>query len=171
MQNNIPETVTAKIKEAFDGETKAIVSYYVCAQIARDEGREDAAKLFELMAKNELEHAKVWYNYLYDDAATTDENLARAAANENYEWKHMYPEFARFALNEGAPEIADMFERIASIECEHERRFVEAEASETIKTQVEADDEDLVHCLFCGYPSGTKLEICPVCGANNSFIE
>ncbi len=164
------EEVKKLIKEAFDGESKAIISYYIYADIARSEGRPSAAELFERMAKNEIEHAKVWHHYLYDIPGDTTQNLIAAANGENYEWKEMYPTFAQKAREMGMHEIADKFERIASIECEHERRFVEEDLLKAEKEQNQITQNGKFICLFCGFPADTQLGVCPVCGGSDCFV-
>jgi rubrerythrin len=43
---------------------------------------------------------------------TTRENLAEAAAGENYEWKEMYPGFAKVAREEDSMRLRRSFESI-----------------------------------------------------------
>ncbi len=164
------EEVKNLIKEAFEGETKAIISYYRYADVARNEGRPSAAELFERMAKNEIEHAKVWHAYLYEEPGDTSKNLIDAANGENYEWKEMYPRFAQKAREMGMYDVADKFERIASIECEHERRFVEENMAkeEIAKEQLQQGDKYM--CLFCGFATDVKPDVCPVCDGSDCFI-
>ncbi len=162
------------IEESFVNEAKAIISYLIFADTATAEGNLEAAELFKRMAKNETEHAKAWFKYLYDMSGSTAENLSRSADSENCEWKTYYPEAAKTAKEEGLDEVAAMFERISSIECDHERRFVEMILSEKnseehLPTQNEHVENSLF-CLFCGYPSVSPIEVCPVCGAMHSFV-
>jgi len=58
-------------------------------------------------ANNEKEHAKIWFKLL-NGIGTTKENLAGAAAGENYEWTDMYAGFAETAKAEGFAEIAKL---------------------------------------------------------------
>ena len=51
------------------------------------------------------------------------DNLADAAAGENYEWTDMYATFAKEAREEGFDQIAALFEGVAAIEKEHEERY------------------------------------------------
>ncbi len=159
------------IKDSFLNEAKAIISYIIYADIAKEEGKENVAELFEKMAQNEIKHAKTWFKYIYDTNKTTAENLVIAADTENSEWKTSYPEAAKKAQEEGFSEIASMFERIASIECDHERRFVEMLLSEGHDKKSETVLEENTHfCLFCGFPAASAMGVCPVCGASDAFV-
>ncbi len=163
------------IKEAFAGESQAVSRYLIFSHIAREEGHLETAKLFEKMADNEREHAKVWFKYLNDGFDITEKNLISAATGENTEWKGMYPQFAAEAREEGYEDLAVMFERIASIECDHERKFLEA--SFAICEDCEGGDyeedssEEKFFCLFCGFGAGQPLDVCPVCQSKGAFAQ
>ena len=81
---------------AFAGESEARNKYTYFASKAKKEGFEQIAALFLQTAENEKEHAKLWFKEL-NGIGTTAENLAAAAAGENYEWTDMYEGFARTA--------------------------------------------------------------------------
>ena len=77
----------ANLKEAFAGESQARNKYTYFASKAKKEGYVQIAALFEETAKNEQEHAKIWYKLLNGGAiSSTAENLLDAALGENYEW-------------------------------------------------------------------------------------
>ena len=66
-------------------------TYYV----AKEEGYEQIANVFLETARNEMEHAKLWYELLHDGTvADTITNLKDAASGENDEWIDMYARFA-----------------------------------------------------------------------------
>lgn len=160
------------IKKSFAGECEAIVRYHIFADIAKSEGRIEDGELFLSMAANEIEHAKVWYKYLQDLDGDTASNLIESAGNENDEWKELYPKFAKEAKKEGFDEIATLFERIASIECSHERKFLERSLvvdQEEVSKEVETLSKDSYYCIFCGYVAKGKLSVCPVCNAEHAF--
>ena len=108
---------------AFAGESEARNKYTYYASKARKEGYVQIANIFEETAANEKEHAKMWFKLLKGGIGTTAENLADAAAGENYEWTDMYATFAKEAREEGFDEIATLFEGVAAIEKEHEERY------------------------------------------------
>ena len=86
----------ANLWKAFAGESMARNKYTYFASKARKEGYEQIAAIFEETAGNEKEHAKLWFKEL-EGIGDTAQNLAAAAAGENYEWTDMYDGFAKTA--------------------------------------------------------------------------
>ena len=112
----------ANLLYAFAGESQARNKYSYFAGVARKEGFEQIAAIFEETANNEKEHAKLWFKelgLLGDTAA----NLAAAAAGEREEWTEMYRTFAEEAEAEGFTALANRFRRVAEIEKRHEERY------------------------------------------------
>ena len=99
--NKYAGTQTEKnLMEAFAGESKARNKYTYFASVAKKQGYEQIAALFQKTADNEKEHAKLWFKELAG-LGDTAENLADAAEGENYEWTDMYDGFAKTAEAEG----------------------------------------------------------------------
>ena len=123
MSTKYSGTQTEKnLEAAFAGESQARNKYTYFASKAKKEGFEQIAALFLETADNEKEHAKLWFKEL-NGIGDTAENLAAAAAGENYEWTDMYEGFARTADEEGFPELAAKFRGVAAIEKRHEERY------------------------------------------------
>ena len=78
---------------AFAGESQARNKYTYFSAIAKDEGNDKIATIFEKTAKNEENHAKMWIKELAGLNDTTT-NLKNAADGENYEWTDMDVQFA-----------------------------------------------------------------------------
>ena len=110
------------LQTAFAGESQARNKYTYFASVAKKEGYEQIADLFEKTANNEKEHAKMWFKELQGIGSTAD-NLLSAAEGENYEWTDMYAEFAKTAEEEGFHELAEKFRGVAEIEKRHEERY------------------------------------------------
>ena len=71
------------LKTAFAGESQAHTKYLYYASKAKKDGFEQIAGFFEETARNEKEHAKIWFKFLHGgDIPTTTVNLADAAAGE-----------------------------------------------------------------------------------------
>ena len=110
---------------AFAGESQARNKYTYYAMKARAEGMEQIANIFEETARNEQEHAMLWFKALHgDQIPATDVNLQDAANGENYEWTDMYAEFAKIAREEGFNKIAAQMDMVAKIEKRHEERYL-----------------------------------------------
>ena len=162
----------ANLMAAFAGESQARNKYTYFASVAKKEGYEQISALFLKTADNEKEHAKMWFKEL-GELGDTAQNLAAAAAGENYEWTDMYETFAREAEEEGFVELAAKLRMVAEIEKSHEERY-RALLKNIEMQQVFAKGEmTMWECRNCGHlVMGTKApEICPVCAHPQSFFE
>ena len=162
------------LQTAFAGESQARNKYTYYASKARKEGYEQIAAIFEETAANEKEHAEIWFKYLHGgQVPTTAENLADAAAGENYEYTDMYKKMAQEAREEGFLEIAAKFEMVGKIEAEHEKRYLKL--LENVKEGRVFIAEDIVvwKCRNCGHIVIGKQapEMCPVCNHAKSYFE
>ena len=100
----------ANLMAAFAGESQATNKYTYYASKAKKDGYVQISNIFAETASNEKEHAKIWFKLLQGGAIKdTMENLADAAAGENYEWTDMYATFAKEAKEEGFDQIAALF--------------------------------------------------------------
>ena len=160
------------LQTAFAGESQARNKYTYFASKAKKEGYEQIAALFLKTADNEIEHAKLWFKEL-NGIGTTAENLAAAAAGENFEWTDMYDGFAKTADEEGFHELAEKFRGVAAIEKHHEERYRALLANVEMKTVFEKSEVKIWECRNCGHiVVGTKApEVCPVCAHPQSYFE
>ena len=159
---------------AFAGESQAHTKYQYYASKAIKDGFVQIGRLFEDTAKNEKEHAKIWFKFLHGgEVPDPMTNLADAAAGENYEWTDMYAGFAKTAKEEGFTDIAFLFEKVGAIEKVHEERY--RKLLKNVKDGVVfSRDEDMIwECSNCGHiVIGKKApEVCPVCNHPQSFFE
>ncbi len=185
-------TKTAEnLLKSFAGESQARNRYTFYASIANKEGYKQMENIFIETADNEKEHAKRFYKFLLEGLegdlpatieinagypvaqGNTLENLKAAANGENEEWSELYPYFADVADEEGFPEIATAFRRIADAEKRHEIRF-----NKLIKNIEEGrvfsrPEKVEWKCGNCGYiHEGTEApEKCPACVHPRSYFE
>ena len=162
------------LQTAFAGESQARNKYTYYASKARKEGYEQIAAIFEETAGNEKEHAEIWFKYLHGGKVpTTEENLADAAAGENYEYTDMYKTFAQEAREEGFLEIAAKFEMVGRIEAEHEKRYLKLLDNVKGGKVFIAEDVVVWKCRNCGHIVIGKVapEMCPVCNHPKSYFE
>lgn len=157
---------------AFTGEGSSAVKYRLFAQRAREDGYRQIGDLFDETAGNEEAHAEIWYELLYGgEAPDTLDNLRQAADDENRQWNAVYARFSRIAKEEGYPELADLFDRVAQIESEHEARF------RKLAENLERDESfckpcrRVWICLNCGCVAygDCAPEECAVCGYPRSY--
>ena len=119
------------LKAAFANEAQANRRYLYFARQADVEGYPEIAGLFRDTAEGETGHAHGHLDYLRQigDPVTgkpigpTLANLEAAIAGETSEYTSLYPGMAVTAREEGFPEIADWFERLAKAEHNHADRF------------------------------------------------
>lgn len=170
---------------AFAGESQARNRYTYFSSQAKKEGLEQISWIFSDTADNEKEHAKRFFKFLTGGTAlvtaefpagvigTTAENLAEAAAGENYEHTTMYPEFARVADEEGFTEIAATFRAISVSEKGHEARY-RALLENLNRRQVFKKEKKVIwRCRNCGYlHEGPEApDKCPACLHPQAYFE
>lgn len=162
------------LQAAFAGESQARNKYTYYANKAREEGYPQIADVFEETARNEQEHARLWFEalnggVLYD----TVTNLQDAANGENYEWTDMYKEFAETAKEEGFDRIAKLFEEVAKIEKHHEERYMKLVGNINDDLVFKRGEETVWICRNCGYVyvGENAPMVCPVCAHPQSFME
>ncbi|MCR5561750.1 MAG: rubrerythrin family protein [Desulfovibrio sp.] len=162
------------LMEAFAGESQARNKYTYFASKARKEGYQQIADIFEETARNEKEHAKIWFKYLQGgDIQDTVSNLNSAADGENFEWTDMYDRMAKEAREEGFTEIAARFEMVGRIEKEHEARYRKLLGNIKGGLVFSRDGDCVWQCINCGHiVVGKKApQICPVCSHPQSYFQ
>ena len=170
---NLKGTKTEQnLATAFAGESQARNKYTYFASVAKKEGYQQIAAIFEQTANNEKEHAKMWFKAL-GELGDTAANLLAAAEGENYEWTDMYATFAKEADEEGFPVLAAQFRAVAAIEKAHEERYRALLNNVEMKAVFEKAEETMWECRNCGHlVMGKKApEICPVCAHPKSYFE
>jgi rubrerythrin len=157
---------------AFAGESQARNKYTYFASVAKKEGYEQIAAIFQQTADNEKEHAKLWFKAL-GGLGDTAANLLAAAEGENYEWTDMYATFAKEAEEEGFKALAAQFRMVAAIEKAHEERYRKLLSNVEMKEVFEKADMTMWECRNCGHlVMGKKAPgACPVCAHPQSFFE
>lgn len=169
----IKGTKTEKnLMAAFAGESQARNKYTYFASVAKKEGYEQIASIFEATANNEKEHAKLWFKAL-GELGDTATNLKHAAEGENYEWTDMYETFAKEAEEEGFKALAAQFRMVGKIEKAHEDRYRALLNNVEMQKVFEKGEETMWECRNCGHlVIGKKAPaVCPVCAHPQSYFE
>jgi len=170
---------------AFAGESQARTRYTFFASVAKKEGYEQIASVFQETADNEKEHAELFFKHLKGGVVeikaaypagiigSTSENLKEAAAGEKLEWGTLYPNFAEVAEEEGFKEVARTFRGIAKVESYHERRYLKLLSNVEQDKVFNKDSAIKWKCRNCGFVyEGRKApEKCPVCEHAQSYFE
>ncbi len=157
---------------AFAGESQARNKYTYFASVAKKEGYEQIASIFEQTANNEKEHAKMWGKEL-GLIGNTQDNLKSASEGENFEWTDMYVGFAKTAEEEGFVELAKKFRAVANIEKHHEERYRALLKNVETKQVFEKSEIKVWECRNCGHIIVGKSapQVCPVCNHPQSYFE
>ncbi|MEM2094083.1 MAG: rubrerythrin family protein [Candidatus Bathyarchaeia archaeon] len=170
---------------AFAGESQARTRYTFFASVAKKEGFEQISAIFTETADNEKEHAELFFKHLQggevEIAATypagvigsTAQNLKSAAMGERLEWGTIYPDFAEVADKEGFSEIAKTFRQVASVEVNHEKRFLKLLTNLEIGQVFKKPTVVRWKCRNCGYILESKEAPlkCPVCAHDQAYFE
>ncbi len=171
--------------KSYAGESQARTRYTFFASVAKKEGYEQIAGVFMETAEQEKEHAKRFFKFLEGGdleitasypagkIGTTAENLMAAAMGEHEEWDVLYAEFAKVADEEGFPEIAEVYRRVALVEAEHERRYLKLLSRITDGDFFVRDGEIWWQCRNCGYIiKGKEAPLqCPACAHPRAYFE
>ncbi len=186
MSKSIKGTQTEKnLLKAFAGESQARNRYTFFTSVARKEGYEQIANIFEETARNEKEHAEVFFKHLeggdveitaaYPGGVIGDTraNLEAAADGEKMEWGTLYPDFEKVATEEGFADIATSFNEISKVELFHERRYRKLAANMDTGEVFKKKTTVRWHCTNCGYihegPEAPK--VCPACKHEQAYYE
>ena len=170
---NLKGTKTERnLAEAFAGESQARNKYTYFASVAKKEGYQQIAAIFEQTANNEKEHAKLWFKAL-QGIGDTAANLLAAAEGEYYEWTDMYDQFAKDAEEEGFTALAKQFRMVAAIEKTHEERYRKLLNNVEMQQVFEKAGETMWECRNCGHlVMGKKAPAaCPVCAHPQAYFE
>ncbi len=184
---SIKGTQTEKnVLTAFAGESAARNRYTYWASKAKKDGYVQISAIFEETADQEKEHAKRLFKFLEGGDVEiniglpagvighTIDNLKSAATGEEYEWQHMYPDFAKIAREEGFEMVATTMESIAVAEKFHGERYRALAANIEKGIVFKRDNEQTTwRCRNCGYTHvGTEaIAMCPACVHPQSHFE
>ena len=177
------------LARGFAGECQAGMRYQLTAKAAMKQGYEVLANTIRSIAKNETNHAKVFFEALLQNAGSCDDvhidahypfhagtledNLRFAAMDEESEAEELYPSFAKIAREEGFGQIAPKFEQIAKVESHHRVIFNYLYEAFKDGSLYSAGRPMLWICSECGYMHTSKdaWNICPLCGASQGEVE
>ncbi len=163
---------TDNLKAAFAGESEARNKYTFFAKVARKEGYNYIARIFEETAENEMRHANDHFKML-NGLGDTAANLKEAMDGENYETVTMYPTFAKEAEEEGNMEAALLFTQIGKVEAEHRERYKRLLEMVENGTVYKREEPIKWKCSLCGctYIGTEPPPKCPCCSHPTKYFE
>ena len=162
------------LRTAFAGESQAHTKYLYYASKAAKDGYVQIGKLFEDTAKNEKEHAKIWFKLLHNGGVLLRRRTLRTPRQgRTTSGPTCTPGSRRLQKEEGFDEIAFLFEKVGAIEKTHEERYRKL-LKNVQDAVVFSKDEDMIwECSNCGHiVIGKKApEVCPVCKHPRSYFQ
>ncbi len=179
--------------QAFIGESQARNRYNIYAKIAKKEGFEQIAEIFNVTADNERVHAKNFWRAAHAvmeqtgksmpeitvDAVAplkvgkTIDNLKAAIEGETHEHTKMYPDIADTAEKEGFKAIAEQVRAIAQAEVHHAKRYTALLKEVEAKMVFKKSKPTSWVCRECGYihEGEEPPDQCPSCFHPAPFFE
>ena len=175
------------LMRAFAGESQARNRYLFAASLARKQELYVVSEAFTFTAEQERAHAKAFWDqlaplsgktitvdgtYPVDIYPSALEHLRAAQHNEYQEWEVDYAGFSKVAKEEGFPEIAALFERVAAVEKVHGDRFRLFVGRLEDGSLFSSDHPVEWMCLNCGHivTAQNAPMSCPLCQHNQGFF-
>ena len=158
------------IISSFRDEAADHVRYSILKDDARNGGNMDLAALYEELANEEFNHAKIWYKEAFKDKE--NEELAKSIANETQASAFSYTEKAKKAELEGYEDLADRFLANGKAEAMHRDKLISYRDEMNDGNRYHSHEDTVWICTVCGYThTGTKPpKECPLCGyGENAF--
>lgn len=170
------------IVNAYAGEVQAGARYQFAADKAMKEGYPALSDLIRTQAKNEMAHAKLWFDTITNCESECIDNLtvnsgypfkcgclfdqlAKEAENEGME-ADLYTKNAQIAEDEGFPDIARKMRLVAAVEVCHNKLFAQIAAMGKGNKMYKKESEFKWKCSNCGHEATLKeaWKVCPLCG-------
>ena len=177
------------LAHAFAAECQAGARYQFMATQAQNEQLVFIKDMLKMLAKNEMAHAKLFYDYILENSDSNCEvnisadypyiepaladSLKAEVEIELDEFKNLYPGFAEVAKEEGFDDIANSFLVVSKVEKTH------AEMLKKLAKDYEKDSlyknrqKVLMKCSNCGHIDlkSSGWEQCPLCSLGQGYIE
>jgi len=178
------------LARAFAGECQAGARYQFIAQKAMQEDKKNIQILFKGLAKNEMNHAKAFWDLITEHAGSPQQNIEITAGypfedgslmemikyasnNEKSENTTIYPSFAKIAEDEGFKDVAEKFKLVALVENDHfmilDELYNKLKANGLFKSATAMEWK----CGACGHTHTGKepFTVCPLCGMDRNHVD
>ncbi|MDW7681305.1 MAG: rubrerythrin family protein [bacterium] len=154
------------LQEAFAGESMAHMKYAIFSEVAREEGYENIAKLFEAISYAELVHAKNHARNL-GYIKKTEANLQTGIDGEDFEVEEMYPAYDAIAKLQNEKGAEQSIHYAIEAEKIHSKFYQDAKSK--VQQGQDIDIKSVYICPVCGYThiDDDLPEKCPVCQVSN----
>lgn len=190
MQNFDDSRTKHNLARVFAGECQDGAKYQFLAKTAEQEGYAYLKSIFKTHAKNEMAHAKKFYDLLNDHSSTKQKNIEICAGYsfgsgsllemiedtigvETSQSDNVYPEFAAIAEEEGFDDIAKSFRFAGTVENCH--KLMLEQIYDKLKNNKLYRNSTPIKwkCSNCGFEHTDKCawDICPSCDMPQGYVE
>ncbi len=169
------------------GECQDGARYQFLAQQAKTDNLNYMMGLLKTLAKNEMSHAKILYDYIlkYGKCEKNIEitagypftpyelipGLKLASEAEFAQFDSIYPSFAKIAKDEGYNDVSDSLIMIANVENCHSKQLTELYQKLNSKKLYKMSQTNKWKCSKCGYENTAKesWQTCPLCHYDQGY--
>ena len=185
---NFNESQTkVNLARSFAAECQAGARYQFMATMAQTEMLVYIKDTLKMIAKNEMAHAKLFYDYIVDNGgeckvcieadypyvnASLETSLCNEMEIEQEEFDSIYPEFADVAREEGFDEIAESFDLVGRVEKTHAEILKVLCEGYKNKSLYKSKTKRLFKCSNCGHFDylTENWNECPLCSSEKGYI-
>jgi rubrerythrin len=179
------------LARAFAGECQDGAKYQFLAKLAQDEGYIHLQMLLKTHAKNEMAHAKRFFDLIAEYSGNAKnsnidisggysfacgdlmEGIKSTIDVEDSQSDVVYPEFSKAAYDEGFPDIAKAFAYAGTVENCH--KLLLEQVYEQLKTgkMYKKSEATKWKCSNCGFEHTDRncWEVCPSCLMGQGYAE
>ncbi len=188
---NLKDSQTLKnLVTSFAGESQAHVRYQFLEHAAKQQKLFELSKAINTIARNEFNHARMFYTaiqsadtgiienlevnsgYPFKEKWDFVKNFEFAVANETDEKETIYPSFAKTAQDEGFSDIADLFTKVAGVENCHKMILTEIHTQLRNGKLYKREKPIKWKCSECGYEEtlNEAWQVCPLCKMEQGYV-
>lgn len=184
------ESVTkTNLARSFAAECQAGARYQFMSKMALQDQQKFISDTLKTLAKNEMAHAKVFYDFIIKLSGGNVKNIAIEAGYpfdvpelsnslleeskiELSEAENIYPSFARIARDEGFAEVAKAFEFVANVESTHHAILLYLANLYNSKKMYKRPQPTKWKCSNCGHVTTAKesWKTCPLCQMPQGYV-
>ncbi len=187
---NFNESVTkTNLARSFAAECQAGARYQFMSKLAIQNSQKFISDTLKTLAKNEMAHAKVFYDHILQLSGGNVKNISIEAGYpfeepelknslreeskiELSEAENIYPSFARIAKDEGFDEVAKSFDFVAKVEATHHQILEYLSTLFNANKMYKRKDATEWKCSNCGHTEIAKeaWKECPLCQMPQGFV-
>lgn len=178
------------LARAFAGECQDGARYQFIAKQAEQEGYAYIKSMLKTLAKNEMAHAKVYYDLITQNCTKKQENiqieggypfefgnlqqnLMDSIKTELSQSNNVYPSFSKVAKDEGFDNVAHAFDLVATVENCHHLLLQQIYDKLKGKKLYKSAEPRKWKCSECGFEHTAKQawNECPSCHMPQGYVE